>query len=291
MIATRKPWRVMAARFTVLALAAVATGCTVENLLIVDPVFEAIFPSTDDYLPSGSRVTVRTGLDPSASLADQAVNIIAQSNARDVTILTPLFFDQAAAIANRFPEKQFGVMAGSSRTVDNLVSLRFDRVAAFRAAGEAAQDFLAAGDRSLVLFARLRSEEQQREITAFEGRIDSQLVSQRFVYSGVPERETIRRQALSVGEEEVLLAVFLGPDSVFALELLAPRGDVVITEDLGPATPFPDVVLGSVERPYDQAVAAILTAVTDPAAEVRAITVAAEFRRRMSPPDSQNQLQ
>jgi hypothetical protein len=238
-------------------------SCSDDYLLVSDPVFETLFgPESAGTRNIRKQIEEQTdrsvGWAPSlrleGNLGSQIDSILSSETPDRGVILSPLLFNEAPSLASGYPDVWFLLLAEAPEETANLFSIRFDRVEAFRGAGKAVAAELLEGGSSLVLFSQVGSETTRRELDAFEEALPPSSVEGRFVYSRAPERETIRQDILSVGEGEYLWAIFLRGNTPFALDLIHPRGDAAVAEDLGPGSGYGGFVIGSVERDYVAAV-------------------------------------
>ncbi|MFW5843177.1 MAG: hypothetical protein ACOCW6_04575 [Spirochaetota bacterium] len=271
----RPPGRRRAPPAVVLLFLSVLTllvSCGNDYLLVVDPVFETLVApgkvGKESIRKQIEETTNRSvGWAPSVSfdgnLGNQIDSILSSETPTKGVILAPLLFNEAPALASGYPELQFLLLSEAPDEASNLMSIRFDRVEAFRDAGNAAADHLLEAGTSLVLFSHAGGETARRELDAFEEALPPDSVDRRFVYSRAPERETIRGQILSVGEGAYLWAFFLRGNTPFALDLIASRGDPAVAEDLGPGTGYGAFVIGSVERDYVDAIGRGVEALED----------------------------
>lgn len=275
--------------FTVLSLLGVLAGCGSDYVFVADPVFETLFHESDGVSTALSEISrdLNVSIDRADSLAidaplgSQAQELLASLEPERGAILSPLFFREASSLARNFPELAFLLLSEGrmeQEAPDNLLTVEFDRLDAFREAGRHASDHLRELEASIILLSLLESEKARREIRAFESQLPEGAISQRFVHSRQPERETIRQQIVSVGEGPHLWAVFLRGETAFALDLVAPRGEALIAEDLGPGNGYSELLLGSVERPYFQAMALGVAALEESDNYPEEITVSAVFQ-------------
>lgn len=260
------------------------TGCGNDYLLVVDPVFETLLPPERILRQIEERTNHSVGLAPSLKLdgnfRNQIDAILSAENPERGVILTPLLFNEAPSLASDYPERGFLLLAEAPNETPNLMSIRFDRIEAFREAGIATEANLEKTGASLVLLFEGGSEVARRELAAFEEPLSQASVGRRFVYSRAPERETIRQQILSVGEGEHLWATFLRGNTPFALDLIASRREPAVAEDLGPGEGYGGFVIGSVERDYIEAINRGIGALEGSGAGESVLVVPAVFVRR-----------
>ena len=270
-------------------LAGALSGCNSDYLFVSDPVFDTLFPASGEVSSALSTIArdLNVSIDRAPSLTmegplgSQARELLVSLEPKEGAILSPLFFQEASALAGSFPDLDFLLLTEAGREAqlpENLLTLKFNRVEAFRTAGRVAADYLQEGDASVVLFALLVNDDDRQESRAFEAELPEGAISQRFVYSRAPERETIRQQIVSLGEGPYLWAIFLRGDTAFALDLVAPREDPLIAEDLGPGSGYSDFLLGSIERPYLEAMGLGVAALEESQINQTEITVSAVFQ-------------
>ncbi len=267
----------------------VLTGCGYDYLLVSDPLFETVFDVEAMMAATDSSLRRAPPLGTQEDWGSRIDSVLAADAPRAGVILTPLLYNEAPSLADRYPNLPFLLLSTTEERRPNLLSVRFERIAAFREAGRAAESHLQETGVSVALFAEAANDEAMREIEAFDEALSSGTIDSRFVYSRPPDRETIRQDVLSLGDGDYLWAIFLRGNTPFALDLVSSRGGSAIAEDLGPGEGYRQLVIGSVERDYFGALRRGIDAVEGQQGEELVLVASALFVTR-SPGANEGQV-